>query len=199
MKNLIYLPIVLLCLTSTVNAATIHLKNGKAVTGTILEQNDKNVKVSVDGTTMTYYADEVQDIDGVALAQAPKAQPLTGVIQPVASVPGAKRDLILKFIEVFGTKDAMAKNLEAMMQSLPADDPQSQKIKNNIKVDEIIEQLIPLYDKQFSEADLKGFIDFYSSPQGRKLVQSIPEIMRGSVEVSAKYFQEKFPELQEKQ
>ena len=105
-----------------------------------------------------------------------------------------KKGLILKFIDVFGTKTVLTQNLEAMFKDLGADDPQAKKIKENIKVDEIIELLVPIYDKQFSEEDLHAFIDFYSSPPGRKLLTGIPVIMRESVEASTKYFQEKFPE-----
>ncbi|MBI4309687.1 MAG: DUF2059 domain-containing protein [Candidatus Omnitrophica bacterium] len=199
MKTL-HILIVVMLLSGSAFAETIHLKNGRTVTGKILEKTDKNVKIESNGTAMTYYADEIQDIDGRAFA--PTAVPVPPKpAQPVASlggeVKGNKKELILKFIDVFGTREAMTQNLAAMLKSLPADNPEAQKIKDNINVDEIIERLIPVYDKQFSEEDLKSFIAFYSSPQGRKLVNGIPVIMRDSVEVSTQYFQEKFPETKQ--
>jgi hypothetical protein len=116
-----------------------------------------------------------------------------------AAAPAAstKKELILKFIDVFGTKDAMKQNLDEMLKTLPEDEPDTKKLKANINVDEIIDRLVPIYDKQFSEAELKAFIAFYSSPEGQKLVRGIPVIMRDSVDVSTQYFQEKFPEMQE--
>ena len=66
--------------------------------------------------------------------------------------------------------------------------------EENVHVDEILEQLIPLYDKNFTEDQLKAFITFYSSPDGKKLLDTIPILMRDSVDISAKYFEEKFPE-----
>ena len=100
--------------------------------------------------------------------------------------------MILQFIDVFGTKSSMAANFDQMMASLKPEE--AQKLRNAFKVDEIIERLLPLYDKYFSEADLTAMIAFYSSPEGKKLVQTIPQLMRDSVEVSAKYFEAKMPE-----
>ena len=185
--------------SSTAFAATVHLNNGQEVSGTILSQTAKNVKIDVNGTTMTYYADEVKDVDGVALgagaAPTKDIMPVRSVSAGSSATSSSKKVLILKFVEVFGTRKAMTENLGAMLKSLPEDDTEAQKLKYNIKVDEIIDRLVPIYDKQFSEQDLQAFIDFYSSPAGRKLVEGIPVIMRQSVDVSTRYFQEKFPEL----
>ena len=107
-----------------------------------------------------------------------------------------KKELILKFIDIFGTKRTMEQNLEAMFEDMGPNDPQTKKFKENVKVQEIIDQLIPLYDKYFSEEDLNAFITFYSSAAGQKLLTTIPLLMRDSVEISAKYFEEKFPEAE---
>ena len=115
------------------------------------------------------------------------------VAQPAAVVMGEKRELILKFIDTFGTKSAMEQNLNTMFEDMGSDDPQTQKFKDNVRVDEIIEQLIPLYDKHFSADELKAYITFYSSPEGQRLLQTIPVLMEESVDISAKYFEEKFP------
>ena len=114
--------------------------------------------------------------------------------EPVAApVMGEKRELILKFIDVFGTRRTMEQNLKAMFEDMGPDDPQAKKFKENVRVDEIIEELIPLYDKNFNEDQLKAFIAFYSSPDGKKLLDTIPILMRDSVDISAKYFEAKFP------
>ena len=118
----------------------------------------------------------------------------------VAAVSAQKRALILKFIDVFGTRTVMTKNLEAMVNAIARQRPQeAQTFRDRIKVDEIIELLIPLYDKYFTAEDLKEYISFYSSPNGQKLVSSIGSIMKESVGVSAQYFREKFPPTVQKQ
>ncbi len=123
-------------------------------------------------------------------AAAPAVAETPTVPAPVA---GEKRELILKFIDVFGTKRTMEQNLQAMFDDMGPNDPQAKKFKENVRVDEIIEQLIPLYDKNFTEDQLKAFIAFYSSPEGKKLLDTIPVLMRDSVDISAKYFEAKFP------
>ena len=45
-------------------AANINLNDGRTVQGDIIKQDNKSLKISVDGVTMTYYADEIKDIDG---------------------------------------------------------------------------------------------------------------------------------------
>jgi len=126
-------------------------------------------------------------------AAVPAAEPAPAAAPAGPAVMGAKRELILKFIDVFGTRRAMEQNLQTMFNDMGAADPQTQKFKDNVRVDEIIEQLIPLYDKHFSEDELKACITFYSSPEGQKLLQTIPVLMQESVDISAKYFEQKFP------
>ena len=143
--------------------------------------------------------------DAAATAPSDTAVTAPAATQPVAAIPapaeeaaapvmGEKRDLILKFIDVFGTRRTMEQNLKAMFEDMGPNDPQAKKFKDNVRVDEIIEQLIPLYDKHFSAEDLKAFITFYSSTEGKKLLDTIPLLMRDSVDISARYFEEKFPE-----
>src|SRR5476651_429699 len=50
--------------TSLASAATVNLTDGRSVQGDIIKQDDKSLQVSVDGVSMTYYADEIKDIDG---------------------------------------------------------------------------------------------------------------------------------------
>ena len=199
MKILLTLLTSLLLLSAPATAATVNLKDGRVVNGTIVEQTNKSITVDANGVTMTYYADEVQDVDGTPLTQPAEAVPAAEAAPSPASTNAVssaeKRDLILKFIDVFGTREAMTQNLDAMLKTLPADSAETQKLQSSIKVDEIIDRLIPVYDKEFSAEDLKAYIDFYSSSQGRKLVSGIRNIMQQSIEVSAQYFQEKFPEL----
>lgn len=197
-------------LTSPAFAQTVTLKDGRTIEGKILEQNKDSIKIEVDGNAMTYYMDEVESVGKSAAPAAPAEPPAeetqaSGAQEPAAQEAPAptsgtlvsssgKRELILKFIDVFGTREAMTRNIEAMMDALPQDNPQLKDIRTRIDINEIIDRLVPIYDRQFSEDDLRAFIDFYSSARGKKLVAGINEVMRESVEVSSQYFQEKFPE-----
>jgi len=212
-------------LSVAAQAATINLTDGRQVQGDIVSQDSKSVQVNVDGVSMTYYADEIKDIDGQPLgsnASASASAPQSAT--PPAAIPAAvpnetdnttnqtavntsaggidpdKRELILKFINVFGTRRALENNFQLMLQQIEKDKPdEAEKIRDRVKVDEIIERLLPIYDRNFTSDDLKSFIAFYSSPEGRKLITTIPELMKESVQESVKYMEEKFPEVKQDQ
>jgi len=211
-----------LCL-GLASAATVNLINGSVVQGDIVKQDSKSLQISVDGVPMTYYADEIKDIDGkpfAAVQKGPALQPET-VAQPETtakhemgplpvstptSAPAAgtidqdKRALILKFIDVFGTRQALINNFELMLKQIEKTKPdEAQKIRQRVKVDEIIERLLPIYDRNFTSEDLKAFIAFYGSAEGRKLIGTIPDLMKESVQESVKYMEEKFPEAKQGQ
>jgi hypothetical protein len=216
--------VVMLLVVGQARAEVVNLTDGRSVQGSILQKDAKSLQVSVDGVTMTYYADEIKDIDGKPFsgAQAQTAPDAGNAPQPVsatdtgtqstvttnspapvpeaaavsaASVDPDKKALILKFIEVFGTRQALTNNFELMLKQIAKEKPdEAQKIRDRVKVDEIIDRLLPIYDRNFSADDLKAFIDFYQSPQGHKLIATIPELMKESVQESVKYMEEKFPE-----
>lgn len=214
-------------------AAAVHLNSGVTVTGKVVEATSDNIKLDVEGVTVTYYKDEITSIEGdenaakalgvsvvssnepvteVPEAQAEparvaesapvvQAEPVKSAVPPAAAASDAepsgplsadKKEKILKFIDVFGTRETMKLNFEQIMASMPPED--ARKLKDAFNIDEVIQELVPLYDKYFTAEDLDGFIQFYASPTGKKLVQSIPLIMKESVDVSAKYFEEHMPE-----
>ena len=75
-----------LCL-GLASAATVNLTNGNAVQGDIVKQDSKSLQISVDGVTMTYYADEIKDIDGKPFA--------AGQTEPAkAAAPAAKPEAV---------------------------------------------------------------------------------------------------------
>ena len=215
-------------------AATVHLNSGTAISGKVVESTADNIKVDVEGVTVTYYKDEVASIEGdeaaakvlgVAViapaapaeevpaavpAEAPlkvredvkpapvepvapdqEVAPTLPVAAPSAGLSSDKKEKVLKFIDVFGTRETMKMNFDQILASMPPQD--AEKLKGAFNIDDVIQELVPLYDKHFTSEDLDGFIQFYSSSTGRKLVQTIPLIMQESVDVSAKYFEEHLP------
>ena len=199
-------------------SATVNFTDGRVVQGDIVKQDSKSLQIAVDGVTMTYYADEIKDIDGkpfavsqpAAVAEpAAVAQPQAAASPDAVSNPAAtpaaqaavaidpeKKALILQFINVFGTRQALTNNFEMMLKQIGKEKPdEAQKIRQRVKVDEIIDRLLPIYDRNFSTDDLKAFIAFYGSDEGKKLISTIPVLMKESVSESVKYMQEKFPEV----
>ncbi|MEI6437498.1 MAG: DUF2059 domain-containing protein [Candidatus Omnitrophota bacterium] len=214
MKKFLFFALFLLVTASIAcsgaGAETIYLKSGATATGKIVQKTDASVVIDIGGASVTYYKDEIDRIDDaapaapaaavpapaapVAVAPAVPASVAAAVAtdQPAGTISPSKHDLIMKFVDVFGTRASMKANFEQMMSSLSPEE--SAKLRGAFNVDDIIEQLVPLYDKYFTEADLTAFVNFYGSADGKKLVSTIPQIMRGSVEVSAKYFESHMPE-----
>lgn len=50
-----------------------------------------------------------------------------------------------------------------------------------VSADELIELLIPIYDKHYTEEDVAQLIVFYQSPLGKKMVQVMPGISQESM------------------
>jgi uncharacterized protein len=55
------------------------------------------------------------------------------------------------------------------------------------------EDMVVLYDKYFTESEIKDFIAFYKTPSGQKLVKTQPEIQK---ELMPIMFQKYIPEIQ---
>jgi hypothetical protein len=193
----------------SVSAATVDLTDGRSVQGDIIKQNNKSLQISVDGVDMTYYSDEIKDIDGKPFASGQTASageapaPVTALqpenqaeVSSAENIDPEKKALILKFIDVFGTRQALSNNFDLMLKKIEKEKPEeAEKIRERVKVDEIIERLLPIYDRNFTSEDLKSFIAFYGSDEGQKLIKTIPDLMKESVKESIKYMLEKFPEV----
>ncbi len=204
-------------------ADTIRLKNGNVVEGKIIERTPDGIKMDIGGVSLTYYSDEIGSIDGDAqavdaVAPASSAAAIVPVeppavaadmpeaaaaVVPVKPVPvasvvaddlaGMSKDaLIRKFVAIYGVKENMQSNFDQMTSTL--NPQQAEAFRGSIKVDEIVELLLPIYDKHFTEDDLRAYIRFYDSSEGRRLVQTLPLLMKDSVEISMKYLDSHLPE-----
>lgn len=203
----------MLCVACEASAEIITLKDGRRVSGKIAQQDATQLKLDVKGVVMTFYLDEIADIDGKSVVDPKKVEPVVesrktaqeselpkGTVEPpkqaVAVSPAEKKELILKFIDVFGTRAAMTANFNSIIDTIAQEKPEeARQIRERFKVEAVIERLIPLYDKYFTADDLKAYIAFYASPEGRKLTSNIGLVMKDSVEVGAAYIKETFPEL----
>ena len=196
-------------------ADTVRLKNGNVVEGKILEKTAEKITMDIGGVTLTYYADEIDSLNPSASSATAAALPVVPA-EAAGAVPQAqmaapvdapkttwgagsedvatmsKDQLIRKFVQIYGVKENMQANFDQMTASLKPE--QAQAFRTSVKVDEIIEQLVPVYDQHFSADDLRAYIHFYSSPEGKKLVQALPLLMKDSVDVSMKYLDAHLPE-----
>jgi len=125
----------------------------------------------------------------LALAGAGAAQ------QTAADAPASKED-IQKYLEVMHSREMMTKMVEAMSKpmhqmmheqylkdkdKLPPDfEERMNKIMDDylkdLPFDEMLQAMVPAYQKHLTKGDVDSLVAFYSSPTGQKLIKELPAI-----------------------
>lgn len=54
---------------------------------------------------------------------------------------------------------------------------------NEVNMDELIEKIVPIYIKHYTQAELEELIVFYKTPLGQKVIQELPLISRESYSI----------------
>ncbi|MBL8013622.1 MAG: DUF2059 domain-containing protein [Candidatus Omnitrophica bacterium] len=207
-KTLVLVLLMVLAVNPFVYAEVIVLSDGTTINGKIVGRNDKNLRVELDGEITSFNLSQILTVDGkpfdnkAAVTEVSKEQinkdlaALTNVAKASQAKleiirSKSKKDAVKKFVEILGVKELMAKNFEQMLDNMhPNYRAQMRKVLN---VDEIVDNLLPLYDKHFTQDELDYYIAFYSSPSGKKLQATIPLIMKESVDVNMEYLKDKMP------
>jgi hypothetical protein len=114
----------------------------------------------------------------------------------------ATREEIVKLLGVMDTKAQVRETMQQVMaqsqvmahqamkkrhpemtaEQLARMDRESAEIAKTYPVDTIIEDMIPVYQKHLTKADVDAMIGFYSSPSGKKILHEMPAIMAESME-----------------
>ncbi|MGB7844143.1 MAG: DUF2059 domain-containing protein [Candidatus Acidiferrum sp.] len=115
--------------------------------------------------------------------------------QNPADAPASKED-IEKYLQVMHSKEMMTKMVDAMSkpmhemvhqqylrdkERLPADfEARVNKIMDdqfkNFPWDEMLEAMVPVYQKHLTKGDVDALVAFYSTPTGQRLIQELPAI-----------------------
>jgi hypothetical protein len=109
---------------------------------------------------------------------------------PVADVPST-RDDIMHLFRVINVRDQMRQTMDAMMlqmkqmshdalrkrhpditgEELARLDASSEEMVKSFPVEGMLEDMVPVYQKHLSKADVNAMVKFYSGPTGRKLLR----------------------------
>lgn len=94
MKKTITLACLAVLTTSLCFAETVYLKNGKKISGKIVEQNEQQLRIDVSGVKITYFTDEIERIEGAAAPteNAPEQVPAS---TPEVSAPAMEESPVL--------------------------------------------------------------------------------------------------------
>lgn len=150
-----------------------------------------------------------------APVQAAQNQPATA--SPTAAVPAAQANVqpkaidpakeadIRRLLDAMGTTtliqgmmDRMVQSLKPIMaNSLPPGDYRDQlldlffqKFRTKFATKQFIDLAVARYDENFSDAEIKGLIDFYQTPLGRKMTTVLPTLTAELQQDGQKYGQE---------
>ncbi len=193
MPRLIFLiACVLILFPATGMADVIYLKNGKAVQGVIYQEGKYSVKMRVGkkGIPKTFYRKE---IDRVVREDKEKAAEEALLKKAMETISDSKRELIERLLDANGARESMQNVFTQIIQRAPEEGRDD--VRALLRVDEVIEELIPVYAKYFTETDLRELIAFYKSPTGRKHLDSVPKIIEDTMKVTTKYFKDKVASL----
>jgi hypothetical protein len=138
---------------------------------------------------------------------------------PVASAARPTRQEILNLFDAIQLKRTLSSSQEMAMknavsvaqqmfqQSAGADNKAQmdemlkgvmEDVRRAFSIDEMVEAVIPIYQRHFTSADIDAFLAFQNSPVGKKMTDLQPVMMKESSEAVTAIQQRALPELMKK-
>jgi len=117
----------------------------------------------------------------------------TAPSQANSSIDPAKEADIRSLMELVGARDlvqdgantAIEQSREKLLATVPNSDKGQAFVnafaasyQKKFDVDEVTDQLATVYDKHFTDDEIKGLLQFYGSPLGQKVATEMPKISR---------------------
>ena len=146
-----------------------------------------------------------------ALTAESRAQRTSGDLQPdlqsaptaaSANIDPAKEADIRRLMDLAGAKalgsqmmEGMGKNIKPMMtNALPPGEYREKlidlffvKFQTKADMQKLLDLIVPIYDKYFSDEEIKSLIQFYQTPLGQKTLRVLPQLMAESQEAGRKW------------
>ena len=113
---------------------------------------------------------------GPALAETPKEKDIRKLLQLTNQDLG--KQVIHQVLDAFKTQ----------MPNVPAG--VWPELASELSSDELVEKIIPIYDKQLSAKEVKDILKFYESPTGKRLTQVMPAITAESAQLGQSFGRE---------
>src|SRR5438132_5288738 len=100
-------------------------------------------------------------------------------IRSLMELPGA-RDMVAD-----GANNAIEQAREKLLSTVPNNDKGQAFVnafatsyEKRFDADQVTDELVSIYDKHFTEDEIKGLLQFYGSPLGQKVAMEMPKIGR---------------------
>ena len=134
--------------------------------------------------------------------------------QSPADSPATKED-VQRYLEVMHSREMMSKMLDAMTKpmhqimheqyerdkdKLPPDfEARTNKLIDDylrqFPWDEILQAMVPVYQKHFTKGDIDQLVAFYLSPTGQKLLKELPAITSESMQTMLPLMQQQIEKM----
>lgn len=178
-------------------ADTIYLKNGKVIEGKVVNETSYYVTVIENNAMVDYFDDEIERIEKDGEKEAAKAAPEPEnteteeiVVAPTDEEIAAKRDLILTLMEANGTRKDVEARIVTLLEAVDAN--KRDAFREEFKLEGVLDSLVPVYSKYYTQDELSQIVAFYQSPVGKKVYSVTPNLVSDALETIVKYFREKY-------
>ena len=111
-----------------------------------------------------------------------------------AEMSKEKRQEVEKMLRLTGMEKLIGQMKTQMISSLKTQMPQVpevfwNKFQEKMDIGELIEKIIPVYDKYYTVDDLKAVNAFYESTIGQKLISTVPQVMQETMKIGQEWGQ----------
>jgi uncharacterized protein len=130
----------------------------------------------------------------------------------------ASREDVVKFLDVVHIRQTLVQLYDGMGRQAKAGAEQAFKEKmpdatpeqlatvdkfaeglfKDMPVDEIVDAMVPIYQKHLTKGDMAAILTFYSSPAGQKLLREQPAMMQEGMEAGGAIGQKRLRSIMEK-
>ena len=137
--------------------------------------------------------------------------------QTAADAPASKED-VERYLETVHSHEMMRKMVDAMSQPmhqvihdqyikykdvLPAGyeatvNQMMDDMMKEMPFDQIMQAMIPAYQKHFTKGDMDALVAFYSTPNGQKVLRELPAILSESMSVTMPMLQQRVEAMTER-
>lgn len=172
---------------SAAQAEIIYFKDGRVIRGKVVEKGNYYIKVMEGRHPKQYYNEEIEKI--VDEEEPFKWDPSQIDANGFPGIPPTKVLLVIEHMELNGARVNIQRNIELLLARSP--ESQREKIKDLLRITDLVRVIIPVYAATFSEEELRAMNDFLKTPSGSKMMSVAPEMVQDTAEVIAEYFKER--------
>ena len=118
-----------------------------------------------------------------------------------AEITPEKKVEIEKLLKVTGIVNLANQMLSRMITTYQKAYPNTsaeswERFRKKLNASELIEQIVPLYDKYYTLEDLRDINTFYESPAGKKIITTLPSLTQESMTIGQEWGDKKAAELE---